>query len=125
MNNIYSVKVLEVDENVEDVMLIEVAGIQITSFANVCPYAIEVGKEYDVMISFEFFNEYIVEEIEEQKAQITQTSSNLSCWFMGKHCGNYLESVVNIEEEILISDFAYLEGRYVRIKVDRINVEFL
>lgn len=125
MNNIYSVKILEIDEDVEDVMLIEVAGIQLTSFANVCPYALEVGKEYDVMISFGFFNEYIVEEVEEHKAQVIQTSNNLSCWFMGKHCGGYLESVINIEDEILISDFAYLEGRYIRIKVDRVNVEFL
>jgi len=123
--NKFKAKVLKIDKDVEDIITVEIDGVTLTCFANICPYQINVGKDYNIEISFEVFSEYIVEEVPEPQLAITQSENCLPCWFIGKHCGKKLQSVITFEDEILLSEFAYLEGKYIRMKVDRVDVEFL
>ena len=125
MMKVQYVLLKKIDKNVEEEVTLELNGSEITCFASICPYQIQEGKGYPVSFELEIFDDYFVEESEEEKASIKRIGNSFAYWVTGKLEGAAINSVIPFEDEILLSDYGYLNGKYIRIKVDRIDVEFL
>lgn len=126
MNKYYAL-VLALDDNIEEEVTLSVVGYEITCFAGICPYEIYVGKKYPVLFNFEIFNSYKVEELENESVGFERIGDTFAYWIKGRldidrgviDCG------IRFEDEFLLPDYGYLDGKFIRLKVDRIDVEFL
>lgn len=62
---IYKALVKGLDTHIEAEVTLEIDGIEFTGFSSVCPYEIEVGKKYPVLIGFTIFDELMIRENKE------------------------------------------------------------
>ena len=99
-------------------------GIKVTCFAGVCPYEIQVGEKYPVLFELMIFDDY---EIEEQDNELLglECIDGFSYWVKGQLNKGVIECGICFQDEILLSEYGHLDGKFIRIKVDRIDVEFL
>ncbi len=123
----YLAKIKRLSDNIEEEVVLSIDAIDLTCFAALCPYEIEVEASYQVELSAQVFNEYIVHELEEGvSSSIVQIGDGFSHLISGRLNGPYLDACgILFEDDVLLSDFGYLEGKMVMWKVDRIDVEFL
>lgn len=123
----YQVKIKHLSADVEEEMVLRINGVEFTCFAAVCPYKIEEGSSYKVELTAQVFNEYLVSELDEEAStSIIQINNSFSHVITGKLSGNRLHAGdIVFEDDVLQSDFGYLEGKMIAWKVDRIDVEFL
>lgn len=124
MNKYYAL-VKEIGDDVEEEVTLTLNGFEITCFAGICPYKIYEGKKYPVSFEFMIFDEYEVEETTDEVVGLEKISQGFSYWIMGKLDGAFIDAGIKFEDEILLSDYGYLNGKFIRLKVDRIDVEFL
>lgn len=125
MMNKYNALVKKIDDDVEEEVTLSLNGFEVTCFAGVCPYQIEEGKEYPVSFELMIFDDYHVNESKEEMPSLERVGSSFSYWIIGKLEGGIVNSSIPFEDEILLSDYGYLDGKYIRLKIDRIDVEFL
>lgn len=124
MNKQY-IRLKKIDDDIEEEVALGLNGVEVTCFAGICPYQIQEGKEYPVSFELVVFDDYWVEELSEEKVVLERIGNTFSYWITGKLEGGVIDSVIQFEEEILLSDYGYLNGKFIRMKVDRIDVEFL
>ncbi len=115
----------KIDAIVEEEVTLELDGKVITCFAGVCPYQIREGNRYPVSLKLEVFDDYLVEESSKDEAGLEKLGNGFSYWVIGKLEGDVIYSQFTFQDEVLLSDYGYLNGKYIRMKVDRIDVEFL
>ena len=123
--NKYVALVKSVGEEVEEQVNLKVNGLIVTCFAGYCPYKIYVGNEYPVSFELMIFNDYEVEEIKSKCYGVEKVENGFSYWVKGRLCKGEIDCGIKFSDEILLSDYGYLDGKFVRVKVDRIDVEFL
>jgi len=124
---IYLAEVRRLSDDVEEEVVLRINGIELTCFAIVCPYKIEEGVSYQVELTAEVMNDYLVSELDEEVSpSIVQIGDSFSHVITGKLDGNRLDAGgIVLEDDVLLSDFGYLEGKMIAWKVDRIDAEFL
>lgn len=123
--NIYKALVTQLNENVEEEVSLIINGIELTCFAGICPYEIHVGKEYNVLLDLMIFNDYCVNKADFMSKKISRIERGFSYLLTGKLDGSVIDCGIQFNDEILLSDFGYLDGQFIQLKVDRIDVEFL
>jgi len=121
----YFARVKSIGIDIEEEVVLDINGVEVICFAGVCPYEIHEGKEYPVSFELVIFDDYIVEESFDDAARLERIDDGFSYWIEGKLEGGVVNSLISFEDEILLSDYQYLNGKYIRMKVDRIDVEFL
>ena len=118
--------VLKIDEDVEEQVLLDVQGYLVTCFASVCPYPIEVGGKYRVGFYLFVVDDFSPFEVQEDAVpSIIQEGSCFRYTLIGKLSGNTLDCGIQIEDDIFTDEYGYLDGKMIRLGVDRIDVEFL
>ena len=123
--NKYIALLKSVGEEVEEKVSLKVNGLVVTCFAGYCPNKICVGNEYPVVFELMIFNDYEVEEVESKCCGVERIENGFSYWIKGRLCKGEIDCGIKFSDEILLSDYGYLDGKFVRVKVDRIDVEFL
>lgn len=113
------------DSDIEEQVTLLINGREITCFAGVCPYQIQVGHEYSVAFEMNVFDDYYVTPSASQEQLVTQVDNGFAYLLSGKLDGNTVDCGIPFEDDVLLSDFGYLENQFVNFKVDRIDVEFL
>ncbi|MFV8602808.1 hypothetical protein ACNRDG_00635 [Ralstonia pseudosolanacearum] len=123
----YLTKIERLSDDVEEEVVLRINGVELICFATVCPYKIEEGASYQVELTAQVFNEYQVSELgEEASPSIAQIGDSFSHVIAGRLRGNRLDAGgIVFEDDVLLSDFGYLEGKMIAWKIDRIDVEFL
>lgn len=123
---IYIVKVIKLDDLVEEQVLIEICNFQINVFAGICPYKIKEGSSYPVEISLSVFDEYDVTKPSENLPPFTRIGEGFGYIIRGQLNGGHLKvGDLLFEDEVLQKEFEYLDGEIIALKVDRIDVEFV
>lgn len=117
--------VKKIDEIVEEEVTLLIEGKEIVCFAGVCPYQIEVGGTYPVSLTLDVFEEYDVRPADEKLPSLERGGGDFSYVITGKLMGDVLDSEIKFRDDIFSTNFAYLSGRMISVKVDRINAEFL
>jgi len=121
---IHQAKVLRIDDPVEGEVLLQVGNTELTCFAYSHPYGIRVGSSYPVELLL--FDDYVVEEAsDDSKPSVIRTGNTFAYVITGRLNGRHLESgELTFEDDALLSDFGYLDGKMVAIKVGRIDADF-
>ncbi|MBO1113315.1 hypothetical protein [Bordetella petrii] len=119
---IYQAKILRLGESVEGEVMLQIGNTELTCFAY--NFAIEVGSSYPVELNL--FDDYTVEERPDGlEPSIVRVGNTFSYVITGRLNGRYLESgELTFEDDMLLSDFGYLDGKMVAMKVDRIDADF-
>lgn len=117
--------VKKIDSSIEELVTLVIDGVEVTCFAGVCPYEICVGQKYPVSFEVNVFDDYAVKELDKQDTSIMKVDEGFAYVLNGLLQGNTVICGIPFEDEILLSDFAYLDGKYVSFQVDRIDVAFL
>lgn len=67
---IYKAFVKGLDPHIEEEVILEIEGIEFTGFSSVCPYEIEVGKKYPVLVGFTILDELVIRENKEKTKEL-------------------------------------------------------
>lgn len=125
----YDVLVKGLNPCVEEEVIIEANGIVLTCFAHWGLPAIEVGKTYKADIGVTILDDLGMREIADSSNSFRQIGSTFAYYIQGKFDldSRVLDAGVQIqfdEDEVDLHDYGYLDGKYVEIKADRIDIEF-
>ncbi|MBN3575903.1 hypothetical protein [Vibrio neptunius] len=119
----YNAKVLGLNPDIEEEVTLEVSGVELTCFAGVCPYELTIGQEYPVtfdMLDFELSEQEDVEE-----TSLKRVGNTYAYELIGRLNGNAIDAGIKVSNEFLESDYAYLDGKFICLNAERLDVEFL
>jgi hypothetical protein len=123
---IYKALVKDLNPLIEEEVTLEVEGIEFTGFASICPYSIEIGKKYPVLIGFTILDELNIREMKEDKKELERIGLNYNYYIRGSLQEDSIDAgIVLVDEDEYFSEYPELRERNVEIKVDRISIEFL
>jgi len=111
---------------VEDEVLLRVKGLEVKCFASYCPSKIEVGEAYEVEFDLVLSDNDVVAAAEEPITTLLKMKNGgFSCALYGYLDGGVFRSFVDFSDQEIHYDYPRLNGRFVKIQVDRIEVSFL
>jgi hypothetical protein len=124
---IYSAEVVRLGGEVEEEVVLRFNSAEITCFAGICPYQIEVRSTYKVVLTPVIFDDYSVREVSRNTpSSLIRVDESFAYEVVGQLNGRYLDAgCIVLEDEILFRDYGYLQGKQIAWKVGRIDVEFL
>lgn len=117
-------KIISLNEDVEEEAVVKIKNIKFTTFIAYAPYVIDVDKCYPVEISF-FVDEVDIQENSEAVKNLTRIDESFEYIVKGYLNDKGQLDVGFLIEDDVFEDYQYLYGKYVRLKVDRINLEFV
>lgn len=122
---IYIVKILSINRNIEDILTIKLGNQILEVFSFDMPHEICVNKSYSANITFNIFADYQIN-LSDQKLGCYQIGSSLAYKIVGKlNNGNIEINNLSFFDEILQSEYAYLDNKIISWVVDRIDLNFL
>lgn len=126
MNNKIQAKILSFNEHIEEEVTILVDNVVLTCFASYCPYEIKRGKVYSVEFSFQFFDDNIFLEKSDLKIKSIKKSENdYSYIIYGELVDNTLDAGIKFLDIDLFEECWDLKGKFVKLKVDRLDISFI
>lgn len=123
----YIAKLLNRNELLEEEIFIEINSIVIDGFMEICPYEhIYKNKHYPVELYLTFLNSSEFTEIECERYGLEKFGTAFGYILYGKVEGDSINigNGIKIKDDIF-KEYSYLDGKFVKLKVDRIGVEFL
>ncbi|ABA73493.1 MULTISPECIES: hypothetical protein [Pseudomonas] len=125
MTKTYKALVVEIDPYVEEAILLVVEGAAVRCFVSYSPSEIEVGKTYEVEFEMVLSDEECVSPAQCEKAQIKMLGSGFPCEIYGYLDGEVFRSLVDFTDQDIHYEFPHLNGQFVKINADRIDVSFV
>lgn len=123
---IYKALVKGIDPHIEEEVILEIEGVELTGFSSVYPYEIEVGKKYPVLVGFTILDELVIRENKEETKDLERIGLGYQYYIRGILQEDSIDAgIVLTDEDEYFSEYPYLIGEHVEIKVDRIRIEFL
>lgn len=123
---IYKALVKAIDPHIEEEVILEIEGVEFTGFSSVCPYEIEVGKKYSVLVGFTILDELVIRENKEETKELERIGLGYQYYIRGVLQEDSIDAgIVLTDEDEYFSEYPYLIGKNVEMKVDRISIEFL
>ncbi|MDQ0017858.1 hypothetical protein J2W23_006279 [Variovorax boronicumulans] len=111
---------------VEEELVVECKGVLLVCFASNYPRDLVIGNEYLVKLSLMVFDEFKPKEVSKEQSKILQLSGGFDYEITGKILHGVLHSEgFAFENEILESEFTYLEGSTISLTANRVNIKFL
>ena len=117
-------KIINLDDNVEEEVLIKINGVDLVAFITYSPYLIEIDHEYSVEIVL-FADDVDIKENNQEEKCLVRDGETFAYTVKGflNQMGQ-LDVGFLIEDEIF-DDYEYLYEKYITLKVDRIDLEFV
>ena len=124
---IYSAEVMRLSNDVEEEVDLRINGVNITCFISICPFQIREHAIYKVALTPFIFDDYFIcEASKESVPSLVKVKTDFSYEVIGELTDNRLNAgCIVLEDDILLSDYGYLDGKMVLWMVDRIDVEFI
>ncbi|MED3386034.1 hypothetical protein [Bacillus subtilis] len=123
---IYKALFKGLDPHIEEEVILEIEGVEFTGFSSVCPYEIEVGKKYPVLVGFTILDELVIRESIEKTKELERIGLGYQYYIRGVLQEDSIDAgIVLTDEDEYFSEYPYLIGKNVEMKVDRISIEFL
>lgn len=121
----YLALIKQLNSDIEEEVTIKIGDITLTGFANICPYPIEKEKSYPISIGLTILDEFEIVEQQGQEKQFSRIGNTFAYEISGLLTEQgMLDANILIEDEIF-EDYSYMYGEYIKIKVDRLSIEFL
>lgn len=123
---IYKALIKGLDPHIEEEVILEIEGGEFTGFSSVCPYEIEVVKKYPVLVGFTILDELVIRESIEKTKELERIGLGYQYYIRGVLQEDSIDAgIVLTDEDEYFSEYPYLIGKNVEMKVDRISIEFL
>ncbi|WP_039976589.1 hypothetical protein [Vibrio jasicida] len=119
----HKARVLSLNSDIEEEVTLEVNGVELTCLAGVCPYELYIGQEYPV--TFEMLDFELTEQESADETSMTRGDSTYAYKLLGRLNGGTIDAGLKICDDFLESDYAYLDGQFICLCVERLDVEFL
>lgn len=121
------VKVVRLNEIVEEEVVVKVNNWELVCFASILPYKLVEGFSYPVKLKLVILYDYCVTAMEDDTEQaIVAQGNGYACKIIGRLIGGYLHACgFKFEDAVFESDYAYLDGKTISIDVDRVDAIFL
>lgn len=121
----YTAQIIENNEELEFIVDIKIDSEILEVFSSSIPTTLDLNTTYVVDLEAIVFDDYLVEKTN-SPPQIRQLSNSLGYEIIGHLKNGQIEANGLIfEDEILNSDFFYLDNSKVKWTVDRINADFV
>lgn len=122
----YNALVKAIDPIIEEEITLEINGVEVVAFVTICPYQIEVGQRYPVIVGFTILDGLEIHEINGKCKGLERIESSYQYIVRGLLSEESIDAGIIIsDEDEYFEDHRYLNGKHVEMKVDRISVEFL
>lgn len=120
----YKAKLVKLDENIEELGLFIINGIELLCFISYVKFELELNKEYLVELKYQIFNEYNIHTTTEQyKIGFENINNNFNYYLHGSFKDNILHiNSIKFYDDFLFSNFSYLENKNIVLFVDRLDV---
>jgi hypothetical protein len=125
MGDVYQAKVVRLGDVVEEEVELLIQGRRLVCFSSVYSSAPREGQIYSVSLELMVIEDFKIEEIEETTPSILRIGNGFAYELRGRLLGDTLDVGIVFREDAFLSCFGHLEGRFVSVRVDRIDVEFL
>lgn len=121
---LYQVRVVRLDEHIEEEVDIEVAGHLITCFAGISPYPLTVGETYQGTLSLWAADGLVLSETQDDAVGFMKIGNRFRYRIVGFLKGTTLNAGVLFEDDVFATDYRHLDGKRVCAEVDRVQIEF-
>ncbi|MGF6647347.1 hypothetical protein [Paraburkholderia sp. GAS82] len=122
----YSAFITDISQDIEGEVTLLVNGLELICFSNMPPALDSIGTECEIEFLPMVFGEYDVREIPDASAPLVQRIENsFSYVVQGRlDVGRVKAGSITFEDEVLQSEFGYLDGKMVAWKIERLDVDF-
>jgi len=125
MNKETKVKILAMDDQVEDCVTLHTCGVTVECFVNYCAYIVAVGETYLAELTIDYSDPIQIELAPETNALLEKNGDGFGYYLYGALEGGTFRTFTVFSDEDIHFDYPELAECFVKIKVDRINVSFL
>jgi len=125
MDNAIPAKLLKINEDDENDATLLINGLSIECFVNSCPYAIEIGKTYLIELTLYLSDTYMLSRAKNTDPIVEKSSKGYSYFLCGTLKNSVFESFTNFDDQDIHYDHPDLNDQYVKLEVDRIDVNFV
>lgn len=121
----YDATVVGLDDSLEELVVLDVLRERLTCFGSVCPYPINIGETYPVEFHIHTFDELEFEQIENGSPDLIILIDGFRYSVSGKlNAGGIISNGIVFQDDDDFSEIAYLDGKRVKVSVDRLDVHF-
>ena len=124
MTKKYSALIVEIDPIIEEMVLLSVNGVTVRCFAGYCPSVIEIGETYSAEFEMMLPDEIDISKCESSETRVEMLDDGFSCEIHGRLEGDTFKSFVEFADQDIHFDFPHLNGQFVKIRAQRIDVSF-
>lgn len=119
------IKILAIDDLVEECMTILVCGNVMKCFVNYCPSIVAVGETYLVDITIDYSEPLQIEKSVDTNVVPEKIGNGFSYYLHGILEGETFRSFIDFPDDDIHYDYPELVGKPVKIEADRININFI
>ncbi|PIB39793.1 hypothetical protein AOA57_30845 [Pseudomonas sp. 2588-5] len=123
-NNYKRVRVVALNDQIQEDITLLIEGTIINCFISYCPYQIEVGKFYDVELTINIPEDYVLERAEPSSVLAEKIDPGYSYILYGELCDERLLTFTSLSDEGIHYDHPELNGSFVKLTVERIDASF-
>ncbi|MGE3320500.1 MAG: hypothetical protein AB7I18_14515 [Candidatus Berkiella sp.] len=123
----YTAEVIRLNDDIEEEVVLRINGVELTCFASVCPYPIVERATYEVALIPVVFDDYSVREMsKDTHTSLVKVGNGFAYELVGELAGGLLDiGCISLEDDVLLRDYGYLNGKIIAWMIDRIDVEFM
>ncbi|EAY4651121.1 hypothetical protein R302_20655 [Salmonella enterica] len=122
----YYAKVIEINDDIDEEVLLSFGEINIYCFIVSCPYEIIKGNIYLVEVELSFLDSEVIEPQPESDLSIIRQGDDFSYEIRGfKIDDKIISNGLIFSDDLYIQEYGYINHEYVLIKPDRISVSFI
>lgn len=123
---IYQARVMALGGEIEEEVDLRLGGVELKCFAAVCPLPVQLNHVYPVHLELVILDEYVIAESSNQSEPAFSRIDDgfgylVSGWLDG---ARLRVGELTFEDEVLQRDFGHLNGKFLSLRIDRINVDF-
>ena len=123
-NNYKRVRVVALNDQIQEDITLLIEGTIINCFISYCPYQIEVGKFYDVELTINIADDYVIERVEPSGVLAEKIDPGYSYILYGELCDERFLTFTSLSDEGIHYDHPELNGSFVKLTVERIDASF-
>lgn len=116
-------KIISLNEEIEEEAVVQINNTKFVAFMVYVPYAVEINKHYPVDVGF-FADEIDIQENSEVVKNLIRVGETFQYAVNGYLNDKGQLNVGFLIEDEIFEDYEYLYGKYVKFKVDRIDLGF-
>lgn len=122
---LYECKIKKLDNAIEEAVLIEVNGYELYCFISYCPFKIFENKYYEIELSYEILNDYVLDK-SNSNVGFRKIDDSFRYEIIAELKNNCLILPnIQFEEDEYLINYSYLDNCLVALLVDRISVSFI